>query len=657
MNFEYTSAELHSLEKMLTLEWIETNGLGGWASTTVSGTHTRSYHGLLVAATKPPTQRHVLVSRLDESVQIAGQVFELSTRKHPGAVHPHGYKLLRSFARGTFPVWEYGNDDFLVRKTIAALHGENTVVLLYELLRSKQPLKLSLRPFIAARGYHALMQRNDAFNIAAPFSDGLLSLQPYQDLPCFWMCVPCSTFEHKADWYYRFEYDAERMRGLAFQEDLFTPGTFEVALKQPGDEIGVMLSCEKFEARDARKALEAEERRRGKLLAALPIRDEITEKLAQAADQFIVSRGDKLKTILAGYHWFTDWGRDTMIALPGLTLVTGRHKDAKSILETFAKSFSEGMIPNRFPDHGESVEYNTVDATLWFFVAVKRYLEYTGDLPFVRKVALPALLESIQSHRKGTRYNICIDTDGLVSAGEHGVQLTWMDAKVGKWVVTPRRGKPVEVNALWYNALSISAELCELCKDTQLALSLTAEAARVKKVFRDTFWNEGSLFDCVHGAERDGAIRPNQIFALSLPYPLLDKQDAHSVLRVVEEKLLTPMGLRTLDPGHRDYRGRYSGDQLSRDGAYHQGTVWPWLLGPYITALVRFEGEAGRVRARRIIDGFLPHLREGCVGSISEIFDGDLPHTPRGSVSQAWSVAEILRAYVEDVLGKGPKDL
>ena len=368
----------------------------------------------------------------------------------------------------------------------------------------------------------------------------------------------------------------------------------------------------------------------------------LTRELLLAADQFIVDRDNDLRTIIAGYHWFTDWGRDTMISLAGLCLVTRRYEDARDILRRFLVAASKGMIPNRFPDGTDVPAYNSVDAGLLLFVAVWQYFDYTWDVEFVRKEALPVLLDTIAWLDRGTRFNIHVDLDGLLYAGATGVQLTWMDAKVGDWVVTPRRGKCVEINALWYNALRIAAQFTS-------SAELAARASRVKETFEQKFWN--SQTGCCPDVIGDPSIRPNQLLALSLPFPLFDTARAESILEVCEEQLLTPYGLRTLSPDDPRYQRRLIGDQRERDGAYHQGTAWAWLLGPYITALVRIRGDRGRAEARTLIENIRRHLGEAGIGSISEVFDGDPPHTPRGCIAQAWSVAEVLRAYVEDVVG------
>jgi predicted glycogen debranching enzyme len=644
-------------------EWLETNGVGGYASSTVCGINTRRYHALLVAATNPPVGRVVLLSKLDERITVGANTIDLAANQFPGTVHPRGFQYLRSFERNLFPVFEYIAGSVRIRKTIAAIHGENTTVIVYELIESVEDVTLELRPFIAGRDYHSLVHANDGIHRDASFDDGVFALQPYDGLPTLFLRLPGASFHPAPDWYFRFEYAVEQERGLEAHEDLFTPGTFSSVLPK-GAKLAVIATAgtrhegrKKSSTDNAGLALfEAERRRRQAIVDQAPIPGRFGRALAIAADQFIVRRGVDHKTLIAGYHWFTDWGRDTMIALPGLCLTTGRFDDARSILLAFADCVSEGMLPNRFPDSGEAPEYNTADATLWFFIAVQRYLEASGDEALVRETMLPVLRDIVAWHERGTRHNIHVDDDGLLIAGIEGDQLTWMDAKIGDWVVTPRHGKAVEINALWFNALMILSDFEEQWGSSAASIAHAAAAERVRTRFREVFWNEenGSLFDVVRGEDRDASIRPNQIFAISLPHPLLDGVDAENVLRIVEEQLLTPRGLRSLSPSDPRFIGIYTGGPRERDAAYHQGTTWAWLLGPYITALVRVRGEAGIAEGRRILKAFEPHLDEACIGTISEIFDGAYPHAPRGCVAQAWSVGEILRAAVED-LGMGSR--
>lgn len=650
--------------RALGAEWIECNGLGGWASSTLCGANTRRYHGLLVVA-QPPRQRFVLLSKLDEAVTVSGERFDLGCNCFPGALHPTGYRYLESFTRGMFPVFEYSLPSLVVKKTVAAVHRENTVVVIYEALPKEHhepptgKVELELRPLVAARDYHCLTHKNDGISLEAEFKQGQFRVKPYPGVPELFISVPGSEFRAGCDWYYNFELLEEQERGLDYREDLFTHGTFHVGL-EIGKPYYVVISAESTAKKDGAKLFRREGERRSKLIKESTRckpnaqASEDVSQLVLAADQFVVSDESGVASIIAGYHWFTEWGRDAMIALPGLCSVTGRHEEAKGVLQKFTRLLSDGMLPNFIPDGSSQPEYNSVDATLWLFVAVQKYLRYSGDKEFVKKEMLEALLDVVVWHERGTRFGIKVDGDGLLTAGAPGVQLTWMDAKVGDWVVTPRRGKAVEVNALWCNALAILGELLRECGEKKRAKEFTARFELARETFSQLFWCEerGYLYDCIEGGQRDSRLRPNQIFALSLPYVVLsDAACACRVLSVVEGCLYTPYGLRSLDPADSDYRPIYVGDQLQRDGAYHQGTVWSWLLGPYITALVRFGGADGRDKARRVFTEFLPHLKQAGIGTVSEILDGREPHRPRGCIAQAWGVGELLRAYVEDLQG------
>lgn len=643
---------LKNIDESSSREWLETNGLGGYSSSSLAGAHTRRYHGLLVAAIHPPTDRVVLLSRLDETLSVGDKRIELGCNYYPGAVHPRGFELLERFAQEPFPRFMYRSGDVVLQKTIAMIHGENTVVVSYELIEAPGPVSLTLRPIVAARGYHAMSRANSFLRWDYRWERERLDVSPYGDLSLA-IDAPGSSFSPAQFWIYNVEYPLERQRGFDFQEDLFCYGALTRTL-HPGSEWSIVASSDRPPQRDGQKLVAMEQQRRAKLAEHLPTQESIVPVLARAADQFLVKRGDEHATIIAGYHWFTDWGRDTMIALPGLCLVTKRFDEARSILRVFAEHCVEGLLPNRFPDSPtEKPEYNTVDATLWFFVAAYRFFEYTGDAEFMRETIWPVMKDIVRWHERGTRFDITVDSDGLLRAGNPAVQLTWMDAKIGDWVVTPRTGKPVEVNALWFNALRIAAEFAERWDTADCQTEFLRKAERAQRSFASTFWNDetGCLYDCIDGHHRDGAIRPNQIIALSLPFPLLDDERARSVLRVVEDRLYTPMGLRTLDPAHPNFQSRYTGSPVARDAAYHQGTVWSWLLGPYMTALVRYRGEMGRERVRQVVDLFSPHLLEAGMGTVSEIFDGEAPHSPRGCIAQAWGVGEVLRGFVEEGLG------
>lgn len=632
------------------LEWIETNGIGGYAAGTVAGTNSRRYHGMLVAATRPPLGRMVVLSKLEETIVVGDHRIDLSSNQYPGAVHPEGHRYLHSFRRDVFPDFEYRAGDFRLKKTIAAIHGENTTVVVYEVLAAPEAFTLELLPLYSCKDFHSESHANDSMAFHYLFDEGTFRTMNYQGCPELFIMVPGSEFVEHRSWYYNFEHLVELERGLDFKEDLFTHGRLLVKMQQ-GDRLGVIISTEAPVGRDAIALLNEERARRSQLTKAFE-RNGILRRLALAADQFIVRRGD-LHTVIAGYPWFSDWGRDTMISLPGLCLATGRHVEMKEILEVFAEHISDGMIPNRFPDYGETPEYNTIDATLWFFVSVYKYHKATGDHAFVKSL-LPVLKEVIDWHYRGTRYNICVDADDeLLGGGQEGVQLTWMDARVGDWVVTPRRGKPVEINALWYNALMAMAHFHREAGTAAAANDYERKAARVLESFNEKFWNttRKCLYDCVDNDYKYPELRPNQVFAISLPFPLLTRERAVSVLKVVSQHLLTPRGLRTLEPGHHDYKGVCTGGVWNRDGAYHQGTVWSFLMGPYIDALFFVKGDKASKEASALFNEFMKHLDEHGVGTVSEIFDGDPPHTPRGCFAQAWGVAEALRVGVEHGLG------
>jgi predicted glycogen debranching enzyme len=628
------------------LEWLETNGVGGYSSGTVAGSNTRRYHGLLVAAMRPPVGRMVVLSKLEETIVTKDKRFELSSNQYPGAIYPHGFQYLKSFNRDIFPEFVYETGGVELKKTIVGIHGENTVVILYEVIRAKGKISLELMPFMSCKDFHTEARANDSIYKNYLFDEGVFQTMNYEACPEIFISVPGSSFVESKSWYYNYEHAIEQYRGLDYTEDLFTHGHFEVELKE-GDKLGVIVSIDETRQRDP-VALIAKERARREALMKPFAYNEQLRRLSLAADQFIVKRGD-LNTIIAGYPWFSDWGRDTMISLPGLCIATGRNNDLKNILRAFANYVSEGMLPNRFPDHGETPEYNTIDATLWFFVAIYKYYQSSKDKAFINEI-LPVLTDIIDWHYKGTRYNIRVDeTDELLSGGQDRVQLTWMDAKVGDWVVTPRKGKAVEINALWYNALNILSHFFAESGDETNSIKWKAKADLVNNSFNEKFWNDlrGCLYDFIDGEEKNADLRPNQLYAISLPFPVLTRQRATKVLKVITDQLYTPKGLRSLERSHPDYKHHYGGNIHSRDGAYHQGTVWGYLIGPYVDAVMFVKGEKAKTDAAKIISEYLKTLDDRCIGSISEIFDAEEPYTSRGCFAQAWSVAEALRVSVE----------
>ncbi len=644
-------SQLQNFKEATELEYLETNGLGGWSGSSITGAHTRRYHGLLVAAIHPPTDRMVMLSKLDETIITGESRFELSCNVYNGNVlHPDGNRHLERFAKDFFPEWTYNAGGIQLKKTICMIHGENTVVMKYEVLRADSSFTLELLPLMAARGYHELGHASPRMHWDADFNNGIFHNQP-DGVNHVYISVPGSTYRHTPRWFNNFKYGVEQYRGLDFTEDLFNHGTFSVPLKE-GDELNIIISTENPGDRNPKDLFKKELKRRKALLKDQP-GDETLQQLILAADQFIVKRNEDLKTVIAGYHWFTDWGRDTMISLPGLTLSTGRFEDAKKILSAFAQSVSMGMLPNRFQEK-EPPEYNNVDGTLWYFIAVYKYLQASGDKKFVLNEILPVLKEIIDWHFRGTRYNIHVDEDGLLYAGETGQQLTWMDARIGTWVVTPRMGKPVEIQALWYNVLKIFAHLLRLNKQRKDADVVEVSAAKARVSFEKLFWfAEGNyLYDVIDEyGKPDVTLRPNQLFAISLPFALVEGEKAKLVLKIIEEKLYTPVGLRSLPAEDVHYVHHYGGDQWHRDSSYHEGTVWSWLLGAYVDALMKSDGDPERSGrkpdALKVIENFRYHLGEACIGQVSEIFDADAPHHPRGCVAQAWGVAEVLRVMKE----------
>lgn len=644
--------DCQNLDHALSLEWLETNGRGGFASGTVAGANTRRYHALLLTARTPPSDRYVLVNHVEECVHIDGEQFSLSTNLYPGAVHPQGYTHCTSFTSTPWPTWTFMCHGNKIQREIFYIRGRDLVIVRWQLIGSTTNRGvLRVRPMLTGRAYHELHHENGTLSIDAKLEDGQVTWRPYPDVPSI-HAVYSGAYRHDPDWYRRLEFPVERERGLDYEEDWWSPGEFLFEL-QPGQKQALAFTSEAVDKVDLADLARRERARRARLRKAMPDADPLAVAFQQAAEAFVSVRGDR-QTVIAGYPWFTDWGRDTFVSLPGLCLVTGRHEIAWQIIESFSAHVSEGMIPNRFPDVGEKPEYNTIDASLWFVHAVDRYLAFSQDTPRVRLVAWPAIKQILNGYRRGTRYNIHMDRDGLIAGGTSGVQLTWMDAKIGDWVVTPRHGKPVEIQALWIRALDIGARLSSQFGETEYAMDCRTDRARAVEAFRTRFWYEDGnyLYDTIDGpAGDDASMRPNQIYAISLCDDLLTKEQARQVLHIVKDHLLTPVGLRTLSPKDGRYRGRHEGGVPGRDSAYHQGTVWPYLLGPFVTAWVNVFGTSikARSQARVFLEGLAAHLRVACLGHVSEVFDGDPPHRPRGCPAQAWSVAEPLRAMVEDL--------
>jgi predicted glycogen debranching enzyme len=641
------------LAQSLQREWLVTNGMGGFAAGTIAGCQTRRYHGLLIAATDPPVHRSASLVDLDVTAEACGVVYELACHEYGGGtIHPTGYRLLQSFRLdGTVPEWTFQFGPALLRRRVYMARGSNSTFVQYALVRGDDAVRLQVRPLCTWRDYHWHRRGGEGFELLS--SPSGCRVRARESDTTLTLSTDRGGFRESPDYYWNLFHREEAERGLDSLEDLYAPGVFEILL-EPGDSATICGTIEP-QAQNAVAAL-AELRAHEALLLESSSEQEPDwiRRLALAADQFIVARHAQGRTVIAGYPWFGDWGRDTMIALPGLTLATGRPAIAAQVLRTFARYISQGMLPNRFPDAGDAPEYNTADATLWFFVTLHEYLRFTSDAALAREL-WPALLDILEWHRRGTRHGIAVDPDdGLLRAGESGVQLTWMDAKVGDWVVTPRIGKPVEINALWCNALRIAGDIGERIGERRGAQELNAQSSAAIAAFGERFWYSagGYLYDVIDTpAGADSSLRPNQLIALALPHALIDEARARSVLAVCERELLTSYGLRTLEPSDPSYVGRYGGDQWQRDGAYHQGTVWPWLLGSFARAHHALHGD--RQRAASYLAPLEQHLMDACIGQISEIFDADPPHRPRGCFAQAWSVAEVLRAWRE-IHGTGP---
>ncbi len=636
-------------------EWLVTNGMGGFACGTIAGTLTRRYHGLLVAALSPRWQRTLLVSKIDEEVEYDGESYALGANRWAGGgIDPAGHVHIERFRlEGTTPVWTFACVDASLEKRIWMEHGENTTYVRYTLVRARRPMRLSAKVLVNYRGYHSLTHASDGYMDVQPAAEGL-RVQAAADAPPFYIRSDHAQSEAAHTWYRNYELAVELSRGLDHQEDHLHAGTFHVELKA-GDSMTLVASTDPAANLNGTSALEAQfSRDRALLESCAHAHPQMADwpawikQLILAADQFVIARafgdGSEGASVVAGYPWFGDWGRDTLVALPGLLLATGREEIAARVLRSYARFVDRGMLPNRFPDAGEAPEYNSVDAALWFFEAARQYYAATRDLSLVREI-FPAMAQIIGEYSRGTRYNIHVDpSDGLVYAGEPGVQLTWMDSKIGDWVVTPRLGKPVEVNALWVNALATQAKFAELLGTS--SASYANLAAHAREGFQ-RFWNPAAncCFDVIDGPEgNDASIRPNQILAVALEESPLAVEQQRAVVDVCSRELLTSFGLRSLTPRSPQYVGAYGGDARRRDAAYHQGTAWGWLLGPFVHAFLRVTRD--RELAMTFLAPFENHLKIQGLGTASEIFDGNPPFAPHGCFAQAWTVAEVLRAWM-----------
>jgi predicted glycogen debranching enzyme len=649
-------------------EWLVTNGLGGYASGTVTGAITRRYHGLLIAALPNPLGRMMMLNGLSERLRLPDRRVVYTGAEELAGISPEATLALSEFRlEAGLPVWRYQVDGFVLEKRLILPYRQNTVHVTYLLLSGKGKLRLGFRPAMHFRSHDAAVSEPRSTYYRLSVYEDQFEIMGAADLPVLRLIVhgPSTAFTFDRKETSLIPYRTERDRGYEWQGSLWSPGYFRSDLGE-GDRTTLVASTEDWDtirALSPEAAFRAELDRRRLLLDAAPPQAQtgLAAELVLAADQFLITpvsrledapvrvSGDEIRTVIAGYPWFTDWGRDTMISLEGLTLITGRRNEAGRILRTFAHYVRDGLIPNMFPEGESDGLYNTSDATLWFFHAIHRYVQITNDRTTL-KLLLPKLVEIIEHHRNGTLFGIGMDSrDALLRQGQQGYQLTWMDAKVGDWVVTPRRGKAVEINALWYNALRLMEGWLKEDDQEAAMRRMNETADRVRESFNKRFWYEqgGYLYDVVDAENggNDDACRPNQIFAISLDHPVLDEARWKPVMSVVTDRLLTPVGLRSLAPGHPDYKAKYYGDLRSRDAAYHQGTVWAWLIGPYVDAWLKLN-PGKEAEARRFLAGFVAHLDDACIGSVSEVFDAEAPYTPRGCVAQAWSVAEVLRCWV-----------
>ena len=675
-----TREALSRCEDAVRKEWLVTNGVGGYASSTVLGINTRKYHGLLVAALHPPGDRTVCLAKLDEEVLVGNSIYPLAANEFDGKIFPQGYHFLKEFSLNPFPQYVYQAQDVEVRKTIFMPKEQNAVAVKYTVLnQGVAEAKIRVYPLLTCRHFHSVVdRRKNPLDFSQQQNDREVEVTFKAPKATVTVRSTMGGFNEKATWIERLYYWEEASRGESSTDDCYQPGYFEVlvphkrekdfavvtAASEDSQECLEMLDAFGTAMYDVNGQLNSEIEKREKLVnkfynshSEVPTSDWLNWILL-AADTFTVKGADKRKSVVAGYFWFEPWGRDTFISLPGLMLTTGRFKEAKKVLLDFMRHSKQGLIPNFIQDRSGEPAYNTVDATLWYVNAVLQYLKYTGDFKFVQKQLWEDLKAIVESHQKGTAFGIHLDSDGLLA---HGPRLTWMDAEVDGKAVTPRDGKAVEIQALWYNALKTMQLLASRFEEVSLADKYAEMAFETQKSFNAKFWNgKGSgLFDVVTAWGVDASLRPNQIIAVALDFTMLDNDRSEQVVDAVQRKLVTPYGLRTLAQNDSKYKGTYDGDRRSRDQAYHNGTVWPWLLGPFATAFLKVKGH-GEFRVEYAVKNFfLPlftqQIFEAGLGTLSEIFDGDAPHAPRGCVAQAWSVAEPLRAYVEDAMWIRPK--
>ncbi len=672
-----------TLGKLLEKEWLITNGLGGYASQTLPGLNTRKYHGLLVAALDPPGNRNVCLAKLDEDVLVGDHIFRLGSNEFLDAIYPEGYKLISQVTLNPTPTYDYDLRSVQVKKTVFMPYKTNTTTIIYKAKnQNRTNIRIRLYPLLTCRYYHTVIsQVKVPLNFTQQNTQKQLIVSLQRPTQATLVCQTTDgEFTNATNWVNHLLYRDEQMRGESDIDDCFQPGYFEMVIPANNEKqwaVTCSISRDGSKAQEAansfggtleavRKTFNLDLDRKTQILLdfyidrpSVPMTDWLNWILL-AADSFIVESDAGKKAVIAGYHWFESWGRDTFVSLPGLLLVTGKYDQAKNILQIYAAYCKSGLIPNFISDKLGIPVYNTVDATLWYINSVLQYVKYTGDYAFVKDMLWEKLQEVIENHQRGTLFGIRQDSDGLLM---HGPRLTWMDAAIGNDIITPRTGKAVEIQALWYNAIRAMQMLATRFDETKLAQQYSATAEQARRSFNLKFWNQksGCLYDVIHDDAFDESIRPNQILAVSLDFEILDKERNPSVVDVVNSELVTPYGLRTLSLGDPKFIGKCSGDSLSRDRAYHNGTIWPWLLGPYVTAYLKVNDYSLKAREQMLENLILPLFSVGIhqsgLGTINEIYDCDPPNEPRGCISQAWSVAEPLRAYVEDILQIKPKNM
>ena len=645
-----------TIEESLSTEWLLTNSRGGYASSTITGCNTRRYHGLLIGSFNPPANRIMALANCLETIICGSEILDLATFEFNEKFAPEGFRHIRQFRRDVGVHFDYKLNNLDLTKSVYLLHDKDTVAVVYDFTAVQTPIDFILRPFVGLRDFHSL-QKSYAQLSATPSGHNLSihhnTLENYQ----LFLSCPSANFEKDEQWWFNFIYRIDRERGQDFAEDLWTPGFFKCRIDFPARIIFWATLCyeqEQPEKSDLDAVIEELRSHYNSVTSAAKAGDKRLETLFLAADQFITKRQTKHNyrtTILAGFPWFADWGRDAFISLPGLLLSAGRFDEAKSVLTTFAKAADEGMIPNRFDDRSDTAYFNSIDASLWFINAAFQYLTAADDSETFTQQLLPTIHWIMDSYHNGTRFGTHADADGLITAGSNGTQLTWMDAKYEGIAFTPRCGKPVEINALWYNALCRLAQFYA-GRDIEAAKHYHSMAEQVRSAFCRLFWSEktGYLNDCIlPDGSPDTTLRPNQIFAVSLPFSPLPPQQQKAVVDVVQKNLLTPFGLRTLNTTDSRYKGIYTGPRRQRDEAYHQGTVWPYLIGPFVESYLKVNDftQKSKEEAAGFIEPLLRHLTgNGCLCQIPEIFDGNAPQNPRGCCAQAWSVAELIRAYL-----------